>query len=109
MALSCSWQPCNAKLEQPSIQDVFCEEVSVQKYYQYQCKFHVGGCHTRRRRWLIWWIVGCCCAAGERRLLDLARVNLGAARAELKQQRYNALAWRDLEGMLKWKCSRQAF
>lgn len=39
----------------------------------------------------------------------MARVNLGAARAELKQQRYNALAWRDLEGMLKWKCSRQAF
>jgi hypothetical protein len=47
--------------------------------------------------------------AGERRLLDLARANLGAARAELKLKRYKALAWGDLNGVLKWKCSRQPF
>lgn len=47
--------------------------------------------------------------AGERRLSDLARVNLGAARAELKLQRYKALAWGDLNGVLNWKCSRQPF
>lgn len=48
-------------------------------------------------------------SAGERRLLDLARVNLGAARAELKLKRYQQLAWGDLNGVLKWKCSRQPF
>jgi hypothetical protein len=48
-------------------------------------------------------------AAGERRLLDLARVNLGAARSELKLQRYSAVAWGDINGALKWKCSRQPF
>jgi hypothetical protein len=49
------------------------------------------------------------CCAGERRLLDLARVNLGAARAELKLKRYKAMAWSDIDGVLKWKCSRQPF
>ena len=48
-------------------------------------------------------------AAGERRLLDLARVNLGAARAELKKSRYTDVAWGDLDAVLKWKCSRQPF
>jgi hypothetical protein len=39
----------------------------------------------------------------------LARVNLGAARAELKLKRYKAMAWGDIDGMLRWKCSRQPF
>ncbi|KAF8072450.1 Ttc29 [Scenedesmus sp. PABB004] len=48
---------------------------------------------------------------GERRLLDVARVNLGAARAALRAGAYERLAWDDggLPALLAWKCRRQPF
>jgi hypothetical protein len=45
--------------------------------------------------------------AGERRLLDLARANLGAARAALALPQYKHAAWGDLPGLLAWKSRRQ--
>jgi hypothetical protein len=47
--------------------------------------------------------------AGERRLLDIARINLGAARSALRLPEYKQLCWNDLDGLLAWKSTRQAF
>jgi hypothetical protein len=47
--------------------------------------------------------------AGERRLLDVARINLGAARSALRLGEYKQLCWSDVNGLLAWKCTRQAF
>jgi hypothetical protein len=46
---------------------------------------------------------------GERRLLDVARINLGAARSALRMPEYKQLCWSDMNGLLAWKCTRQAF
>ncbi|WIA08173.1 hypothetical protein OEZ85_007627 [Tetradesmus obliquus] len=46
---------------------------------------------------------------GERRLLDIARINLGAARSALRMPEYKQLCWGDLNGVLAWKSTRQAF
>lgn len=53
----------------------------------------------------------CVCVplAGERRLLDIARINLGAARSALRMPEYKQLCWGDLNGVLAWKSTRQAF
>lgn len=48
-------------------------------------------------------------AAGERRLLDIARVNLGAARSALRLPDYKKMVWGDMDRLLAWKCSRQPF
>jgi hypothetical protein len=57
-------------------------------------------------------LASCCVPsllAGERRLLDIARINLGAARSALRLPEYKQLCWNDLDGLLAWKSTRQAF
>ncbi|KAF6257591.1 hypothetical protein COO60DRAFT_1210854 [Scenedesmus sp. NREL 46B-D3] len=46
---------------------------------------------------------------GERRLLDVARINLGAARSARRLPEYKQLCWDNLDSLLAWKCTRQAF
>jgi len=46
--------------------------------------------------------------AGDRRLQDLAKVNLGVARSAWLLPGYKAMAWDNLPGLLSWKCKQSS-